>query len=83
MKRLAVGSVVVGMLLAACGTDEVASVRGAGRTVEILIVDNRFAPKTLQLGEGQTLRFVFTIAGGVTREAILGGEAVRRNTRPR
>ncbi len=60
-------------LLAACGDDSTAesSTSDADRTVEIEMRDIAFAPTSLDVDAGETIRFVFTNTGEVVHEAYL------------
>jgi uncharacterized cupredoxin-like copper-binding protein len=63
-----------GLLLAACGgTDDTTDDTGeADRTVEIDMVDTAFEPTSLDLKQGDTVRFVFTNTGEIPHDAFIG-----------
>jgi uncharacterized cupredoxin-like copper-binding protein len=66
----------VALVAAACGDDNGNSSVGSGddvRTVEIDMVDTAFEPETLQVAEGEAVRFVFTNSGEVAHDAFIGG----------
>lgn len=73
----AAGLLVV--VIAACGnTDDTSS--GAGgdaRSVEIDMADNTFEPDTIDVTEGETVRFVFTNTGKVAHDAFVGDQAAQ------
>ena len=64
----------LGLVLAACGDtgndDERAD--DATRTVEIDMVDNAFEPATLEVEQGETVRFLFSNTGEVAHDAFIG-----------
>lgn len=65
----------IALLAAACGGDvEDTSSAGSGstRTVEIDMVDIAFEPDRLEVGAGETVRFVFTNRGEVAHDAFIG-----------
>ena len=65
---------IVGLLLtAACGaTSSDTASDGPARTIEIDMVDIGFEPDTLQVAQGETIRFVFTNTGTVDHDAFIG-----------
>jgi uncharacterized cupredoxin-like copper-binding protein len=68
------------LLLAACGDDDTASSGNGGdatRTVEIDMVDIAFEPDTIQVDQGETVRFVFTNTGDVAHDAYIGDQAAQ------
>lgn len=74
-------AVLVGLLAvtaASCGSDDNSTTPGAGgdvRTIEIDMTDNAFEPDTLDVADGDTVRFVFTNTGTVTHDAFIGDTA--------
>jgi uncharacterized cupredoxin-like copper-binding protein len=72
--RLAAAVAAVALLITACGgTDEPNSDgANADRTIEVDMVDIAFEPDTLEIEEGQTVRFVFSNAGEVAHDAFIG-----------
>jgi uncharacterized cupredoxin-like copper-binding protein len=68
------------LVFAACGDDDTSAGHGSDsetRTVEIDMVDIAFEPDTLEVTEGETVRFVFTNAGVVAHEAFVGDQAAQ------
>jgi uncharacterized cupredoxin-like copper-binding protein len=65
--------------LVACGEDEAASPNGerADRTVEVDMVDIAFAPETIDVAAGETVRFVFTNSGDVAHDAFIGDDSAQ------
>jgi uncharacterized cupredoxin-like copper-binding protein len=47
------------------------------RTVEVDMVDNAFSPSTVEVADGETVRFVFTNEGDVRHDAVIGDEAAQ------
>jgi uncharacterized cupredoxin-like copper-binding protein len=65
----------VALVAAACGDDNGNTSAGSGddvRTVEIDMVDNAFEPETLQVAQGEAVRFVFNNSGEVAHDAYIG-----------
>lgn len=65
---------------AACGSDDNPSATGAGgdvRTVEVDMADNAYQPDTVDIAEGETVRFVFTNTGTVPHDAFIGDTAAQ------
>jgi uncharacterized cupredoxin-like copper-binding protein len=60
--------------LVACGDDEAASPDEgtADRTIEVDMVDIAFAPESIDVAAGETVRFVFTNSGEVAHDAFIG-----------
>ena len=72
----AAGLLVVAV--AACGsTDDSSSGSGTARTVDIDTADNTFEPDTIDVTEGETVRFVFTNSGKVAHDAFVGDQAAQ------
>ena len=69
----------IGLLAAACGDDDTNASGGAGdaRTVEVEMVDIAFEPDSLQVADGETVRFVFTNNGEVPHDAFVGDTAAQ------
>lgn len=64
--------------LTACGdTATTAGTQSAVRTVAIEMRDIAFAPDTVDIQAGETIRFVFTNAGAVTHDAFIGDETAQ------
>lgn len=75
---------ILGLLIAACGsdgTDASGSVAGSAgtpespRVVEMEMTDIAFAPTTLDVTAGETVKFVFVNNGKIKHEAIFGDES--------
>lgn len=62
------------ILAAACGDDDASTAGGsdATRTVEIDMVDIAFEPESVDVGAGETVRFVFTNRGEIAHDAFIG-----------
>ena len=60
--------------LVACGDDEAASPdqEPPDRTIEVDMVDIAFAPESIDVAAGETVRFVFTNSGEVAHDAFIG-----------
>ncbi len=56
----------------ACGTTDDDTAGDGARTIEINMADNTFEPDTLDVTEGETVRFVFTNTGAVAHDAFIG-----------
>ena len=75
---LIVLAVAAGLALvaAACGSDDdgaaAPSDSGDARTVEIDMVDIAFEPETLEVSQGETVRFSFTNRGEIAHDAFVG-----------
>lgn len=72
-------TVLLGVLLfalVACGDDRAASPdEGApDRTIEIDMVDIAFAPESIDVAAGETVRFVFSNSGEVAHDAFIGDD---------
>lgn len=70
----------VALLASACGGgDETASSPDTSdvRTVAVDMVDIAFAPTTLAVGVGETIRFKFTNRGNVAHDAFIGDAAAQ------
>lgn len=79
--RLAVVVPVLILLAAACGsTDDngtAASDSDAPRTVEIEMRDIAFTPESIDVEQGETVKFVFTNSGAVAHDAFIGDQAAQ------
>ena len=62
--------VAAALLAAACGGEDASP--AADRTVEIEMVDIAFAPATLSVNRGETVRFVFANTGALVHDAVVG-----------
>lgn len=69
------------LVTAACGSDDNASGNDppgdATRTIEIEMQDNKYLPDTIDVGDGETVRLVFTNTGSATHDAYIGDEAAQ------
>lgn len=78
MKRrmpLTIAVAGIALFAVACGGEDSDSAEGAGgdtRTVEIDMVDIAFEPDTLEVEQGERVRFVFTNTGEVAHDAFIG-----------
>ncbi len=85
MRRYSAFLVVTLLLLvaAACGGSKGGSTSGeasggpADRTVEVDMRDIAFSPSTLDVRQGETVRFVFTNTGQIVHDAFIGTEAAQ------
>lgn len=77
---------LLSLVSAACGSDDSAhGDHGAGstagdvtaRTIEIEMQDNKYVPDTVEVADGETVRFVFTNNGTVAHDAFIGDEAAQ------
>jgi uncharacterized cupredoxin-like copper-binding protein len=85
-KAIAAAAVAL-ISVAACGGGDSDEGRGlsAGdadasddvRTVEVAMVDNEFDRPRIEVGAGETVRFVFTNEGAVTHDAVIGDEVAQ------
>jgi uncharacterized cupredoxin-like copper-binding protein len=88
-RLLAVVIVAVALGAMACGGDDgndsansLSTGGGADdgqRTVEVDVADTAFEPDTLEVSEGQTVRFEFTNTGAITHDAFIGDAAAQEN----
>jgi uncharacterized cupredoxin-like copper-binding protein len=71
---------------AACGSTDDAAHGGhsatavggdATRAVEIEMQDNKYVPDSVEVADGETVRFVFTNNGSVPHDAFIGDEAAQ------
>lgn len=82
-RRTAVAAAPLGLiLLVACGDDGDPAETATGtedspRTVEIDMVDIAFEPDAVDVGAGETVRFVFTNEGDLAHDAFIGDEAAQ------
>ena len=80
-RLLGILSISALVVLTACGSsgDDQPAAGGAAadRTVEIEMRDIAFAPTSLDVRRGETVRFVFTNTGQVTHDAFVGDEAAQ------
>ncbi len=77
-KTLLVPLVVVGVLLLSACSSGGGSSGGDPRRVEVTALDElRFDPPSVEVGAGETVRFVVTNAGSLPHEFILGDEATQ------
>jgi uncharacterized cupredoxin-like copper-binding protein len=66
---------LAGLALVACGDDDTTASSDDGtRTIEIEMTDIAFEPETVEVAEGETVRFVFTNSGAVVHDAVIGDE---------
>ena len=70
-------AVLAGLLVvtvAACGGDDGTGSDGAdaSRTIEVDMVDIAFEPSDIEVGAGETVRFVFTNTGDIPHDAFVG-----------
>ena len=72
--RIVAAAITVAFVLAACGADEGSSdgADEATRTVDVAMVDIAYEPDTLEVKQGETVRFVFTNRGKVAHDAFIG-----------
>ncbi len=86
MRRITPILAVLALALAAaaCGsTDDTANGSDttaggdANRTVEIEMQDNKYLPDTIDVADGETIRFVFTNSGTAAHDAFIGDEAAQ------
>jgi uncharacterized cupredoxin-like copper-binding protein len=67
------------LLVASCGSDDDSASSPSGdssaRTVEIEMRDIEFSPTTVDVEEGETIRFLFRNTGEVAHEAYIGDAA--------
>ncbi len=73
---LIVTTTAIALLAAACGSDDDTSTSTSTgddpRTVEVDMVDIAFEPDTIEVTEGETVRFVFTNTGEIAHDAFIG-----------
>lgn len=73
----------LGLVLAACGSDGDDDTTGgatgaeADRTVEVEMSDNAFAPTSIDVAAGETVRFIFDNTGEVAHDAFVGDAAAQ------
>ena len=75
----AIVAVVLSAVVIGCtgeSNDDTAN-RDGNRTVKIDMVDNAFKPKKVEVGKGDTVRFVFDNKGKVDHDAVIGDEAAQ------
>ena len=91
MKRLLFTAAAIAVLAAACGggggdhssmnkdgsTSTSAAVGGAGKTVNIDMVDIAYEPKTLSVQRGERVEFVFNNKGAIAHDAFIGDTAAQ------
>jgi uncharacterized cupredoxin-like copper-binding protein len=66
------GVIAFALLVAACGTD-VGSTKAEPRTIEVTALDEpAFDPETIEVGTGETVRFIVTNTGEDEHEFIVG-----------
>lgn len=81
--RLMIALPALTLLAAACGstdgdaTGPAATDGATPRTVEIEMRDIAFAPDSVDVEQGETVRFVFTNAGTAAHDAFVGDEAAQ------
>ena len=65
--------------LVACGDDKAASPDEGtpDRTIEVDMVDIAFAPESIDVAAGETVRFVFTNSGEVAHDAFIGDDSAQ------
>ena len=68
-----------GLVVAACGDDDggTSSEASGERTIEIEMVDIAYEPGSVEVEQGETVRFVFTNSGEIAHDAFLGDEAAQ------
>src|SRR5688572_2785471 len=74
-RTLLVAVTGIALLTAACGGDDDTSSDASSdetRTMEVDMVDTAFQPETLEVSQGETIRFVFTNEGEVAHDAFIG-----------
>ena len=69
-----VAIVLLNAALAACGRDAGDGAADAGRSVEIEMRDVAFSPTSLDVKDGETVRFVFRNTGKLAHDAFVGDE---------
>ncbi|MEO6317772.1 MAG: cupredoxin domain-containing protein [Acidimicrobiales bacterium] len=75
---LATGTLLAAAVAACGNTDDTSAVAESdARTIEIDMADNAFEPDTLDVTEGETVRFVFTNTGDVAHDAFVGDQAAQ------
>lgn len=62
--------------VAACGDDDdtAAGTESAPRTIEIDMLDIEFAPDSVEVADGETVKFVFHNEGAIAHDAFIGDE---------
>lgn len=79
--RLVIAVPALTLLVAACGStddnDTAANDGGGPRTVEIEMRDIAFTPESIDVEQGETVKFVFTNTGAVAHDAFIGDEAAQ------
>jgi uncharacterized cupredoxin-like copper-binding protein len=81
MKRALALTVALATTLAACGGDDNSSADRpsadtvAARTIEVSMTDMAFAPASIDVTSGESVRFVFRNDGAVRHEAVVGNLA--------
>ena len=63
------------LVLAGCGQSKSTSSAASGRTVDVNMTDNAFAPGNLQVTKGETVTFRFHNNGAAVHEAVIGDDA--------
>ena len=76
--HLIVAALVVSAIVIGCadGGDDTAN-RDGNRTVKIDMVDTAFKPDKVEVGKGDTVRFVFENKGKVDHDAVIGDAAAQ------
>ena len=71
---------ILAITATACGAGDNPTTAGAGgdaRIVEVDMADNAFEPDTIDVAQGETVRFVFTNTGAVAHDAFIGDTAAQ------
>lgn len=87
-RSLAALSAALMLAAAACGGDSddggglsadptTAGSSGDGRTIDMVMTDNRFSPARVEVAPGETVTFAFRNDGSVTHDAVVGDEAAQ------
>jgi uncharacterized cupredoxin-like copper-binding protein len=74
-RNLLIATASIALIATACGDTDSSDRSAAGddvRTVEIDMVDIAFKPDTLEVEQGETVRFVFSNRGEVVHDAFIG-----------
>jgi uncharacterized cupredoxin-like copper-binding protein len=82
MRRLTLFVIAAAMVFSACGGGGMGGMDHGGsadaddapatRTVDVAMVDIAFEPATIDVKEGETIRFVFTNTGQLPHDAFIG-----------
>jgi uncharacterized cupredoxin-like copper-binding protein len=87
-RSLAALSAALLLAAAACGGDSddggglsadatTAGSSGDGRTIDVVMTDNKFSPQQIEVAPGETVTFAFRNDGAVTHDAVVGDDAAQ------